>query len=188
MKLNLKRCFFSFVLIFAQAVFSNVNIGPFFEYDSDREFMAVRPFWSTTPQTEDIVWPLGTWHTNNDQFWYRFLFLIYGHEGSFNLFPLWFSETDRETQAFDWAIFPVYGSHPHMLFMDDIHFVLWPLYMNYSVKDVRSHVVLWPIFSWKDEPRSGFRNMQIHCLPSRLRCPELRSSAGCYIRRKHTHR
>jgi hypothetical protein len=134
---------------------SDFNFGPFFEYDSGKRFVAVRPFWSTTPATEDFVWPLGTWHTNDDTFWYRFLFLIYGHERSFNLFPLWFSGTDRESDEFHWAAFPLLGSHPHLLFMDDIHFALWPIYMDYSVKGVRSHAVLWPIFSWKDDPREA---------------------------------
>ena len=132
-----------------------VNIGPFFEYDQDRDFTALRPLWSSTPGAEDFLWPLGTWHTNEDRFWYRFLPLIYGHEDSFNVFPLWFSETDRRTDTFHWALFPVCGSHPHILFMDDIHFALWPIYMDYSVKDVRSRAILWPIFSWKDAPREA---------------------------------
>lgn len=143
------------VLLWLNTGAAYINIGPFFEHDKDRNFTAVRPFWSSTPETEDFLWPLGTWHTNDDKFWYRFLFLMYGHENSFNLFPLWFSETDRKTDEFHWALFPIYGSHPHMLFMDDIHFALWPIYMDYSVKDVRSHALLWPIFSWKDEPREA---------------------------------
>lgn len=147
-------CLFS-VLLWLNTGAAYINIGPFFEHDKDMNFTAVRPFWSSTPETEDFLWPLGTWHTNDDKFWYRFLFLMYGHENSFNLFPLWFSETDRKTDEFHWALFPIYGSHPHMLFMDDIHFALWPIYMDYSVKDVRSHALLWPIFSWKDEPREA---------------------------------
>ncbi len=132
------------------------NVGPFAEHDSAGDFTAVRPFWSTTTHTEDFLWPLGTWHTGDSGFWYRFLFLIYGHEGSFNLFPFWFSETGRDSGKYDWALFPLYGSHPHMLFMEDIHFALWPLYMDYSVKNVRSRAVLWPFFTWKDEPREAF--------------------------------
>ena len=142
-------------LLLAQAGVAEVNIGPLFEHDPQRNFTAVRPFWSTTAETEDFVWPLGTWHSSGNGFWYRFAFLAYGHEGSFNLFPLWFSETDRQNDEFRWALFPLCGSHPHMLFMDDIHFVLWPLYMDYSVKDVRSRAVLWPFFSWKEKPREA---------------------------------
>lgn len=139
----------------ANACASDVNVGPFFERDQESGFTAVRPFWSETPATTDCVWPLGTWHSNEGQFWYRFLFLAYGHEKSFNFFPLWFSETDRTIGDFHWALFPVCGSHPHMLFMDDIHFAMWPAYMDYSVKGVRSRAVLWPIFSWKEEPREA---------------------------------
>ena len=151
----LRKICVCFALASAKVAFPDFSIGPFFEYDSEREFVAVRPFWSSTPETEDFIWPLGTWHTDDDRFWYRFLFLVYGHEGSFNLFPFWFSGVDRDTDEFQWALFPVYGSHPHMLFMDDIHFALWPLYMDYSVKDVRSRAVLWPIFSWKESPRDA---------------------------------
>ena len=120
------------LVVFAACVpaCAEINIGPFFEYDGARRFAAVRPFWSTTPTTEDFVWPLGTWHTDDDQFWYRFLFLVYGHDRSFNVFPLWFSGTERKTDEFHWAAFPFWGSHPHLLFMDDIHFALWPLYMD----------------------------------------------------------
>jgi hypothetical protein len=39
--------------------------------------------------------------------------------------------------------------------MDDIHFAMWPVYMDYSVKDVRSHAVFWPVLTWKDEPREA---------------------------------
>ena len=132
------------------------NFGPFFEHDSQKHFTAVRPFWSSTPQTEDFVWPLGTWHTGGeDTFWYRFLFLAYGHENSFNLFPFWFSQTERESGEFHWAAFPFCGSHPHLLFMDDIRFALWPLYMEYSVNDVRSRAILWPLLSWKEAPREA---------------------------------
>ena len=123
---NTKRAALFLALLYSGAALSDVNVGPFFEYDAERKFTAVRPLWSSTPSAEDVIWPLGTWHSNEDQFWYRYLFLIYGHEGSFNLFPLWFSETEREADEFRWALFPLYGSHPHMLFMDDIHFAcIW---------------------------------------------------------------
>lgn len=142
-------------LSMAGASVAAINVGPFFEHDPERGLTAVRPVWSTTPATEDFLWPLGTWHANDDGFWYRFLFLVHGHENDFSFFPLWFSGADRETNESYWALFPVCGSHPHMLFMDDIHFALWPIYMDYSVKGVRSHGVLWPIFTWKDEPREA---------------------------------
>ena len=56
-------------LLMANAGISDINIGPFFERDPERDFTAVRPFWSSTPTTEDFAWPLGTWHTNESQFW-----------------------------------------------------------------------------------------------------------------------
>ena len=156
MKSLCKKISLTVALLCLNAAYADINIGPFFEHRLNDGFTAVRPFWSSSAEKEDFLWPTGTLHTNGDSFWYRFFFLIYGHEGSFNFFPFWFSETERDSGKCHWAFFPIYGSHPHMLFMDDIHFTMWPLYMDYSVKDVRSHSVLWPIFSWKDSPRESF--------------------------------
>jgi hypothetical protein len=39
--------------------------------------------------------------------------------------------------------------------MDDWQFFLWPIWQTYTVKDVRSHGVLWPFVTWRDAPRSG---------------------------------
>ena len=39
--------------------------------------------------------------------------------------------------------------------MDDWTFALWPVWHTYTVKGVRSHAVLWPFFTWRDDPRAG---------------------------------
>ncbi len=146
------------------------HVGPFFERDTVRDFWAVRPFYSQEPGVKDVLWPLGTWHAaGSSNCWWRAL-VAYGHERSFNVFPLWFSGREREADdAFHWALFPVWGRHPHLLTLEDWHFALWPIYMDYatpcrddaravgaSAPRVRSHAVLWPIVSWKDEPRPAF--------------------------------
>ena len=70
------------------------------------------------------------------------------------MFPLWFSGCDRKDDGY-WGFFPIYGHHPHFLFMDDWDFILWPIWQSYSVKDVRSRAILWPLVTWRDEPRFG---------------------------------
>jgi hypothetical protein len=39
--------------------------------------------------------------------------------------------------------------------MDDWSFVFWPLWQTYTVKGVKSSAVLWPLLTWRDEPRKG---------------------------------
>ena len=166
----------------------DLTIGPLFEYDFDTRFHALRPLYAHDPETAtDVVWPLGTVHRESERRWWRAL-LGYGSyevegEGdasdarrtsasSFNIFPLWFSGISRDDDSY-WAAFPFYGTHPHFLLMDDLSFVLFPIYLSYSTPyrpeqfgdegrgdspapTARSHAVLWPLFSWKESPRSAF--------------------------------
>lgn len=148
---------------------SHWHVGPFFEYrrtdPGPATYWAVRPFYSqvrdpaTQTVTRDVLWPLGAYHYHNQASWYRAL-IAYGDARdddptwSFNIFPLWFCGKDRRDEGY-WGAFPFYGEHPHFLFMDDWQFVLWPIWQTYTVKDVRSHGVLWPFVTWRDEPREG---------------------------------
>lgn len=149
--------------------------GPFFEYrraigpnpaggsreERLRTFWAFRPFYSQVraPETveRDFLWPIGTCHSREGNLWWRAFFLAYGddREGvepswSFNLLPLFFCGSDRLDGGY-WGLFPLYGTHPHFLLMDDWRFVLWPVWMDYSVKDVHHGAVLWPLVTWKDD-------------------------------------
>ena len=149
---------------------SNWNFGPFFQYrraaSGPSSFWAVRPFYSQVdaPGSDtfacDVLWPLGTYHDHNKADWWRALLVAYGDSRedspawSFNLFPIWFSGCDRKDEGY-WGLFPLYGHHPHFLFMDDWDFVLWPIWQSYTVKGVRSRAVLWPFVTWRDTPRAG---------------------------------
>ncbi|MDD4622712.1 MAG: hypothetical protein PHG71_05690 [Kiritimatiellae bacterium] len=145
------------------AVVSRFRIGPFFEYRATREggtYWAVRPFYSklsdpvSDTRVTDTVWPLGTFHRDREQSWWRLL-LAYGSDNDVTLgdsawkaalFPLWFQGRSRQGEDYR-ALFPVYGHLPHVLLMDDIDFVLFPLYLNYEVNGVERDYYLWPIFS-----------------------------------------
>lgn len=161
---------------------ASFNFGPFFEYRRARArssgaeelppsvaalktYWAVRPFYSQVRDERnglverDFLWPVATAHSIKDALWWRALVAngtARDDEPSwtFNVFPLWFSGRDRKDIGY-WALFPVYGTHPHFLFMDDLTFVLWPVYHDYSVKGVRSRSVLWPLVSWKESPRKA---------------------------------
>lgn len=135
----------------------------------EASFFAVRPFYSQVrdPVSDtriwDVLWPVATCHSHNDAAWWRVLNFYgdrrYNPDGSvldhsFWIFPVWFNGRTREGTSY-WGLFPFYGTHPHFLFMDDIHFAFWPFYMDYSVKGVRTHSVCWPFISWKDSPRES---------------------------------
>ena len=148
---------------------SHWHIGPLFEYrradPGPATFWAVRPFYSQvrSPETSvaayDVLWPLGTCHSGGGASWYRAL-LAWGDTRSddpswnFTLFPLWFCGRDRAGDGY-WGAFPLYGEHPHFMFMDNWQFALWPVWQTYTVKNVRSRSVLWPLVTWRDDPRSG---------------------------------
>jgi len=135
----------------------------------ESSFYAVRPFYSqvrdpaSDTEIYDVLWPLATVHCHNRASWWRALNFYgdrrRGEDGSlidysFCIFPVWYNGRTRDDESY-WGLFPFYGTHPHLLFMDDIHFAVWPIYMDYSVNGVRSHAVLWPFISWKDEPREA---------------------------------
>ncbi len=150
-------------------VVSQFRLGPLFEYRATRDggtFWAVRPFYSrvndpvSDTRVSDVVWPLGTFHRAQEQSWWRVL-LAYGSDSDVNredaawktaLFPFYFQGRTRQGEDY-WALFPVYGHLPHVLMMDDIDFVLFPLYLDYEVNHVDRKYVLWPVFSRTgDEP------------------------------------
>jgi len=160
----------------------NWHFGPLFEYrrsperEADRAasaerfrtYWAFRPFFSQvrseTTVARDFLWPLGTYHFQDDRSWWRVLVAngTYLEEGrprdaasSFNIFPLWFSGINRREESY-WGAFPFYGEHPHFLLMDNWRFALWPVWMDYDVKGVHHDAILWPLVTWKEDGRKTF--------------------------------
>jgi len=144
-------------------VVSRFRLGPFFEYSATRDgatFWAVRPFYSKVQdptidtRVTDVVWPLGTFHRDREQAWWRFL-LAYGSDDDltrdesawkFALLPLWFQGRRRLGEEY-WALFPIHGHLPHLALMDDIDFTLFPFYFNYKVNGIERVYTPWPFYS-----------------------------------------
>ncbi|HOR97288.1 MAG TPA: hypothetical protein P5125_04480 [Kiritimatiellia bacterium] len=144
-------------------VVSRFRLGPFFEYRATREggvFWAVRPFYAdvrdpvSDTHVTDVAWPLGTFHRDHQQSWWRLL-LAYGSDDDVTrddaawktvILPVWFEGRTRAGEDY-WALFPLYGHLPHMALMDDIDFTLFPLYFNYEVNGVERVYTPWPFFS-----------------------------------------
>lgn len=139
------------------------RLGPFFEYSATRDgatFWALRPFYSKVQdpaidtRVTDVVWPLGTFHRDREQSWWRFL-LAYGSDDDvacdasawkFTLLPIWFQGRSKAGEDY-WALFPIHGHLPHLALMDDIDFTLFPLYFSYEINGVERIYTPWPFYS-----------------------------------------
>jgi hypothetical protein len=146
--------------VLAEALFlAALQVGPFFETSGTSS--ALRPFWSREGETTDVLWPLYTKHRD----WWRCLFFVHGQTrdeggGQFSVMPLWFNGSDKNGEKY-FGLFPLYGRHPHLLFMYDLEFALWPLWTGYSMprpeegRMMRSHAVCFPLVSWRDDGSWG---------------------------------
>lgn len=81
-----------------------------------------------------------------------------GVDDKFTLFPFIFIDNAAQPEKGYRAFFPVYGEIKHRLTFDKLSFVMFPIYVDGRKKDVRTHYVLFPIFSWSDgKDLDGFR-------------------------------
>ncbi len=168
-------------------VVSRFRLGPVFEYRATSgggTFWAVRPFYSklvdpvSDARVTDVVWPVGTFHRDREQSWWRFG-LAYGADQDVRrddaawkaaLFPLYFQGRTRRGEDY-WALFPIYGHLPHVLLMDDIDFTLFPLYLDYEVNGVGRTYIVWPLFS-RTGDESGVTRTGVFPLYGQTRRPE----------------
>ena len=157
--------------MFAEAILfaAAFEILPF--YQQKQDFAALRPIWSHERETTDVLWPVFTSHRD----WWRFCFFVheqdYPNDGyQFDILPIWWNgregrrkkEEGRSDEGTYWGLFPIWGTHPHVLLMNDWKFCLWPLWMRYSMprpKEDRwmtTNCVLFPFFHWRDDGSWGF--------------------------------
>ena len=99
---------------------SAIQIGPFWQHD-EKGSAALRPLWSTTAETTDVLWPVFTAHRD----WWRCCFVAHYMTNDagwqFSLLPLWWNGTAKrrgvegaEPEPY-WGLFPIWGTHPHFL-------------------------------------------------------------------------
>jgi hypothetical protein len=73
------------------------------------------------------------------------------------LFPIVFGGTTTEAGSY-FAVFPVGGELKHFLGRDEIHFILFPLYLSWKKGELRQRNYLWPVLSFSGGGGySGFR-------------------------------
>lgn len=122
-------------------------------------FFAVRPFYSKTEMEEgaiqDYLWPLYSRKSFKNEETSRALLFWWTHNFEANaqsprdrnwLLPLYFQGQDINGEDY-FALFPLGGTIHEFLGRDKIMFVLFPMFGESQINDVKTTSVLWPIYS-----------------------------------------
>ncbi len=143
-------------------------LGPVYEKietPEDWQFHAVRPFQSLWDHEGDrverreVLWPVAKASRRGDARSWRFL-LTWGMnwdvedpESRHRLWVLPFYFHGRDTRGEDYrAIFPLGGRLHEFFLWDEIHFVLFPLYVESRKNEIEAKTVLWPLLSRTEGP------------------------------------
>ncbi len=149
------------------------RLGPFFEYRSHNEemsYFAIRPFYAWEAQQPekrdadmDVLWPLSHFAWRDKGFQWRLLMTFWkdndrenpDSDWFFTIPPLWVNGHDADKADTYWGLFPLYGRMPRLILVEDVKWILFPLYLNYrtggSQGKERSYY-LWPFISSKEDP------------------------------------
>ena len=144
------------------------RIGPFFEIGQSREgldVLAIRPLFCRVADTNvhesltDVAWPWSSFHRRDDYFhWWAFP--AFGKDENvrdplsrhtFWLLPVYCEGRTRAGDDFA-ALFPFGGDVRDFLWLDEVRFALFPLYLNYRQGKQETTSWLWPIFSHETGP------------------------------------
>lgn len=183
----LKKCFLFLLLAFPCLVVgtpdqegeSHFRLGPFFEWraeEGETSFLALRPFVSWEADTReaskdmdfDVLWPLTHASWRGDSFQSRVLIALWHEENGvgiedddyvFIIPPVWIN--GRQNGESYMGCFPLAGYVPKILMIEDVHWVAFPLWLNFRTGGSRAtprNYFLWPFFSLKhddDQTRWG---------------------------------
>ena len=145
----------------ALALAAAFEVLPF--YQQKPNYAALRPICSTEADTTDVLWPVFTSHRD----WWRFCWFVHEQDYpdggyQFDMLPLWWNGREKEGEDTYWGLFPLWGSHPHLLVMHDWRFCLWPLWMQYRMPRraadggwMTTNAILFPFFHWRDDGSWG---------------------------------
>jgi len=158
----MKRAFlYGFICLTLCGAAAASSLFPF--YDNIRteqgSFFAVRPFYSHTVveegQIRDYFWPLYSRKEFKDEQNSRALIFWFTHTFDAKdasprdrswLLPVYFQGRDVNGKGY-FALFPLGGTIKEFLGRDEILFVLFPVYGQSRINDVKTTSVLWPIYS-----------------------------------------
>ena len=138
-------------------------LGPLFDFEqkeSQRQW-AAPPLFSYTLDQEvdyeelDLLYPLLTYDRFGEE--YRFqIFQLFAFSGGqnveensrhrFTLFPFYFQQRSADRNLNYTAFLPFYGHIKNRFFRDEIHFILFPGYLQSRKRDVVTDNYLYPVF------------------------------------------
>ncbi len=151
---------------------AHFRIGPFFEWrQSDAHGvmrLAIRPIYAwerseTHPEDKDmdVVWPLSHFAWRSEAFHWRIVMTFWrerdvtdqtSRDYTFSFPPLWVNGRNRDRNY--WGVFPIYGRIPHFIFLEDVQWAMFPLWLRYKTggsRGVYRDYVVWPFFSMKHD-------------------------------------
>ena len=139
-------------------------VGPFFynQHKDTEKTWAIPPLLSydTDPGTDskefDLVYPVLTYERFGTEYRWQLAQLLSFSGGQnapadvpekrFTIFPFYFQQRSPKPELNYTALFPLGGDIQNRLFRDDIFFVLFPLYVQTTKRDVVTDNYLFPIF------------------------------------------
>jgi hypothetical protein len=120
-------------------------VSPFLRYANDR----------TLDSSEfDVLYPFFTVDRAGTEYKFKLMFLHSFAGGQsqeedlarrFTVFPLYFSQRSPVPEDNYTAVLPFYGTLKNRLQRDEIHWVMWPLYVETWRKGVRTRNMPWPL-------------------------------------------
>ena len=143
--------------------------GPFWEQAESPDGKTLtalpRPLWACAADPAagktswDCLWPVAAGKTFGPEKSWRVLLAWFLDADRtdpqspyrFWALPVWFHGRSREGEPYA-ALFPAGGKICNLLTKDRVRFVLWPLWIQSQIHDVKTTDVLWPIFSRTTTP------------------------------------
>jgi hypothetical protein len=162
-------------------------IGPLFyqqQKDSER-ILAVPPLFSDTQNADveakefDFLYPLLTYDRYGAEYrWQLFQLLSLSggqnqqgvSKSRFTIFPLYFQQRSPDPAQNYTALMPFYGTLKKRLFRDEIHFIMFPFYIETRRGDVVTDNYLYPFFhvrrgeglnGWQFWPLTGHEHKEV---------------------------
>lgn len=137
--------------------------GPLFHYEQQgaQSQWGLHPFFTYTqdPDVEmteaEFLYPIMTYDRFGAEYRWQLLqwFNIAGgtdqeerESDRFNLIPFYFQQRSEDPDRNYTAVFPIYGTLKNRFFRDEVHWVLWPAYIQSRKRDVVTDNYLYPFF------------------------------------------
>ena len=151
---------------------SAIQIGPFWQHD-EQGSAALRPLWSTTAETTDVLWPVFTAHRD----WWRCCFVPFFHwrdDGSWGFWPVYGVGHQRESDH-RYFLWPIFTWADYRADRDTsgagFSWMFWPLVAHVERERESQWMAIPPLFSCAIVRYPEFSTPEEEVRGFLLRCP-----------------